>query len=62
MSFETERMYREWTDENADELLEMCHSFHALGTDLFGSAFFQLGTVSDFCWFVYTHLQPGLTQ
>ena len=48
----------EWTTEYTDELLELYTLFTEHGTQVFGRAFFQLGTVSDFCQFVFKHTIP----
>ncbi len=50
----------QWTVDNADALSDLYQDFLDRGRDVFGNAFFQLGSVTAFAHFVYKHTTPGV--
>lgn len=57
-------MYRDrasWMIANREALIEMFGDFKERGRAVFGNAFFQLGDLNQFCYFVYKYTTPGAT-
>jgi hypothetical protein len=50
-----------WIMENQDTLTELYQCFKESGNVLFGRAFYQLGTINEFCKFVFKYTMPGAT-
>ena len=48
----------QWIVDNTDAVEELYHAFKEIGTQIFGRAFFQVGTITDFSHFVYNHTTP----
>lgn len=51
----------QWVVDNYEAVAELFKVFKDVGQDLFGRAFFQCGTVTEFSHFVYKHTTPGAT-
>jgi hypothetical protein len=51
-----------WVVDNQDALAELYQCFKGSGVVLFGRCFYQLGTMNEFCKFVYKYTMPGGTQ
>jgi len=56
-----QRQRAHWVMEHQDELTELFACFKGSGNVLFGNAFFQLGTINEFCKFVFKYSMPGAT-
>ena len=48
-----------WIMEHQDALTELYQCFKGSGRVLFGNAFYQLGTLNQFCDFVFKYSIPG---
>lgn len=48
-----------WVLEHHEALSELYTSFKYSGRALFGGAFYQLGTMNEFCNFVFKYTMPG---
>lgn len=53
------RMRATWIVEYHDTLEEGYRAFLETGRKLFGNAFFQLGSINDYCKLVFKYTQPG---
>lgn len=53
------RLRENWILDNYDELIEIFTIFENAGKQVFGRAFYQLGTIDQFCKFCYKYMQPG---
>lgn len=53
------RMQADFIVEYNDALEEGYRAFKETGQKLFGNAFFQLGTINDYCKLVFKYTQPG---
>ena len=51
-----------WIVEHQDALSELFQCFRNSGRVLFGNAFYQVGTLNQFCNFVYKYSMPGGTN
>ncbi len=54
------RMRADWIVEYNDALEEGYRMFKEVGQRLFGNAFFQLGTINDYCKLVFKYTHPGV--
>ena len=54
------KMRADWIVNNQDALEEGYRMFKETGQKLFGGAFFQLGSVNDYCKLVFKYTQPGV--
>ena len=55
------RTRREWLSQNYDEVVELYESYLTSGRAIFGGAFHQCGTISEFANFMFKFMQPGAT-
>lgn len=58
-SMQRERAH--WVIEHQEVLSELYQCFKMDGHVLFGNAFYQLGTINEFCKFVFKYTMPGAT-
>jgi len=56
------RMRADWIVEHQDALEEGYRAFLEVGRKLFGNAFFQTGTINDYCKLVFKYTQPGASD
>ena len=49
----------QWVVDNSEAVEELYRAFKITGQALFGGAFFQCGTVTDFAHLVYKYTSPG---
>ena len=57
-----QRQRAQWVMEHQDVLVELYQCFKGSGSVLFGQSFYQLGTISQFCNFVFKYTTPGATN
>ena len=48
----------QWVVDNQEAVEELYRAFQEVGRQLFGEAFFQIGDVTKFAHFIYTHTTP----
>ena len=56
------RMRANWIVDNQEALEEGYRAFVETGRRLFGNAFFQTGTINDYCKLVFKYTQPGAAE
>lgn len=56
-----QRQRAHWIMEHNEALTELYECFKGSGSVLFGRAFYQLGSINEFCKFVYKYTTPGAT-
>ena len=52
-------MRADWIVDYHETLEEGYRAFLETGRKLFGNAFFQLGSINDYCKLVFKYTQPG---
>lgn len=57
-----QRLRAQWVVEHQDTLVELYQCFRGSGSVLFGTSFFQLGSINEFCKFVFKYTTPGATN
>ncbi len=57
-----QRQRAHWIVEHEDALRELYMCFKGSGCVLFGGAFYQLGSINEFCKFVFKYTMPGATN
>lgn len=56
------RMRADWIVDYQDALEEGYRAFLEVGRKLFGDAFFQAGSINDYCKLVFKYTQPGASD
>ena len=56
------RIRADWIVEYHDALEEAYRAFIETGRKLFGNAFFQTGSINDYCKLVFKYTQPGVSD